>query len=72
MRSGDLDNAVIAYNECINSGERVDDVIVDLKSALDQHPIDVGLWQALGDAYMRQDQIQAALDAYTKAEELLR
>jgi len=32
----------------------------------------VAIWQALGDAYMRANLLQEALDAYTKAEELLR
>ncbi len=72
LRSGDIDQAVAGYNDCINAGESVAEVIDDLKAALDQHPIDIGLWQALGDAYMREDHIQDALDAYTKAEELLR
>ncbi len=72
LRSGDLDGAVAAYTDCINSNERLEDVIEDLKVAVDQHPVDVSVWQVLGDAYMRSDRIQDALDAYTKAEELLR
>ena len=72
LRSGDLDGAVAAYTDCINSNERLEDVIEDLKTAVDQHPVDVSVWQVLGDAYMRNDHIQDALDAYTKAEELLR
>jgi cytochrome c-type biogenesis protein CcmH/NrfG len=35
-------------------------------------PVDVNIWQSLGDAYMRANRLQDALDAYTKAEELLR
>lgn len=72
LRTGDLDRAAVAYNDCINANQNLGDVIEDLKSALDQHPVDVTLWQTLGDAYMRTDRIQDALDAYTKAEELLR
>ena len=34
--------------------------------------MDVVIWQTLGDAYMRANRLQDALDAYTKAEELLR
>ncbi|HMN62395.1 MAG TPA: BTAD domain-containing putative transcriptional regulator, partial [Anaerolinea sp.] len=72
LPAGDLDQAAVAYNDCINANQDLNDVIEDLKSALDQHPVDVTLWQTLGDAYMRTDRIQDALDAYTKAEELLR
>ena len=32
----------------------------------------MSVWQALGDAYMRASQVQEALDAYSKAEDLLR
>jgi cytochrome c-type biogenesis protein CcmH/NrfG len=37
-----------------------------------RYPVEVSLWQLLGDAYMRANRLQDALDAYTKAEELLR
>jgi hypothetical protein len=40
--------------------------------ALYRYPVEVSIWQALGDAYMRSNRLQEALDAYTKAEELLR
>jgi cytochrome c-type biogenesis protein CcmH/NrfG len=48
------------------------DVIQDLHEALYRFPVDVSIWQALGDAYARNDEFQQAIDAYTKAEELLR
>ena len=44
----------------------------DLRDALYRYPVEVPIWQALGDAYMRANRLQDALDAYTKAEELLR
>jgi cytochrome c-type biogenesis protein CcmH/NrfG len=34
--------------------------------------VDVSIWEALGDARMRIGHLQEALDAYTKAEELIR
>ena len=51
---------------------RPPDVIRDLRDALYRYPVEVSIWQALGDAYMRANRLQDALDAYTKAEELLR
>ena len=50
----------------------LDEVIYDLREALYRYPVEVSIWQALGDAYMRANRLQDALDAYTKAEELLR
>jgi len=43
-----------------------------LRDAMYRFPVDVDIWQLLGDAYMRSNRLQDALDAYTKAEELLR
>ena len=72
LRSGDVEAAAEQYTQIINAGQNLDTVIQDLHTALDQHPVDVSLWQALGDAYIRSNRVQEALDAYTKAEELLR
>jgi tetratricopeptide (TPR) repeat protein len=72
MESGEIDRAVEQYNQIIATGEMLNTVIDDLRKALDRHPVDISLWQALGDAYLRNDQVQEALDSYTKAEELLR
>jgi cytochrome c-type biogenesis protein CcmH/NrfG len=47
-------------------------VIQDLQAATELHPEDVTLWQSLGDAYLRSNQVQEALEAYVKAEKLLR
>ncbi|MHB8855361.1 MAG: tetratricopeptide repeat protein [Bellilinea sp.] len=60
------------YNKLISRGEALEDTIHDLRDALYRYPIDISIWQALGDAYARGNQLQEALDAYTKAEELLR
>ena len=36
----------------------------------DSYPVEVGIWQTLGDAYMRANRLKEALEAYNKAEEL--
>lgn len=71
LNSHDIDNALGFYNKLIGRGEAIDDIIHDLRDALDQFPVDVSLWQTLGDAYARNNQLQEALDAYTSAEGLL-
>jgi tetratricopeptide (TPR) repeat protein len=71
LSSGDLNQAIDQYAKLIKRGKNIEPVIKDLNEALRRHPVDVTLWQTLGDAFMRQDKLQEALDAYTKAEELL-
>jgi len=72
MRENKLDESVEAYMSLINSQRHLNEVIRDLKAATSNYPQSTSIWQALGDAYLRSDKIQQALDAYTKAEELLR
>jgi hypothetical protein len=72
MDKGRLSEALDAYNQLISSGNLLEEAIHDLRDALYRYPVDIGLWQALGDAYVRDNRLQDALDAYTKAEELLR
>ena len=60
------------YTKLIKKGKMLDEVIFDLREALYRFPVEVSILQTLGDAYMRANRIQDALDAYTKAEELLR
>jgi cytochrome c-type biogenesis protein CcmH/NrfG len=56
----------------VRRGKLLDEVVSDLKEAVYRHPVDVIVWQTLGDAYMHSNRLQEALDAYSKAEELLR
>jgi tetratricopeptide (TPR) repeat protein len=72
IESGDLKGALDEYGHLIKKGQLLENVIHDLREITYQYPIDIFVWQILGDAYMRANQLQAALDAYTKAEELLR
>jgi tetratricopeptide (TPR) repeat protein len=72
LDEGQIIPALEGYTHLINSGQLIDEAIHDLRDALYHYPVEVTIWQALGDAYMRSNRIQDALDAYTKAEELLR
>ncbi|NCP86144.1 tetratricopeptide repeat protein [bacterium] len=69
---GGLDAAMSEYSKLVRRGKLTEEVIYDLQDATYRHPVDVIVWQTLGDAYMRSSRLQDALDAYTKAEELLR
>jgi hypothetical protein len=69
---GEIPDALKFYGGLIRKGKMLEEVTFDLKEALYRFPVEVSIWQALGDAYMRANRLQDALDAYTKAEELLR
>jgi tetratricopeptide (TPR) repeat protein len=72
LSGSNLSSALDSYSRLIKKGRFLDEVIFDLRDALYRFPVDVDIWQSLGDAYMRANRLQDALDAYTKAEELLR
>ena len=72
LSRGNVSGALRYYEKLIRKGKMLDEIIFDLREALYRHPVDVDILQALGDAYMRSNRLQDALDAYTKAEELLR
>ena len=69
---GNIAAALDIYGRLIRKGRSLEEIIRDLRDALYRYPVEVPIWQALGDAYMRANRLQEALDAYTKAEELLR
>lgn len=72
LSRSNIPGALEAYGKLIKKGRFLEETIFDLREALYRYPVEVSIWQALGDAYMRANQLQDALDAYTKAEELLR
>ena len=73
LSGSNVPSALENYTRLIKKGRFLDEVIFDLRDALNyRFPVDVDIWQTLGDAYMRANRLQDALDAYTKAEELLR
>ncbi len=72
LSRSNIPGALEAYGKLIKKGRFLDEVIFDLREALYRYPVEVSIWQSLGDAYMRANRLQDALDAYTKAEELLR
>jgi len=72
LKGGKLDEAMAGFAKLIKKGRLLDEIIHDLREAVYTFPVDIIVWQTLGDAYNRANQLQDALDAYTKAEELLR
>ena len=72
LSGNNVSGALESYARLIRKGRFLDEVIHDLRDSLYRFPVDVNIWQSLGDAYMQANRLQDALDAYTKAEELLR
>lgn len=72
MASGEIDEALSIYENMIEEREKIEQVIDDLSEATYEHPMNVSIIKTLGDAYMSIDKLQEALDAYSKAEDLLR
>ena len=72
LSRSNIPGALESYGKLIRKARFLDEVIHDLRDALYRYPVEVSIWQSLGDAYMRANRLQDALDAYTKAEELLR
>jgi tetratricopeptide (TPR) repeat protein len=69
---GDIPTALDHYGKLIKKGKNLEETIRDLTDSLYRYPVEVGIWQTLGDAYMRANRLKEALEAYNKAEELIR
>ena len=69
---GDIPEALMHYGKLIKRGKHLEETIGHLSESLYRYPVEVGIWQTLGDAYMRANRLKEALDAYNKAEELIR
>jgi tetratricopeptide (TPR) repeat protein len=72
LERGDIPAALEHYSRLIKKGRNLEETIRDLSDSIYRYPVEVGIWQTLGDAYMRANRLKEALDAYNKAEELIR
>ncbi len=67
MQQDNMAGASESYEELVKAGALLDQVIDDLEMATDAHPSAAVLWQVLGDAYMKNGQLQKALKTYRHA-----
>jgi tetratricopeptide (TPR) repeat protein len=72
IKQGEPAQAALVYTALVKHNHHLEDVINDVQEALYRFPVDVNLWVVLGDAYLRTDDLQEALKAYSKAEDLVR
>jgi tetratricopeptide (TPR) repeat protein len=72
LDSGAVDQSIQKFDELIKDNLFLEEIISNVQNALDHHyPINIELWKTLGDAHLKNKQLQKALDAYSKAEDLL-
>ncbi len=72
VSQGQADQAIQTYSSLIQQNYRLEEIVKDLQEALYRFPVNVEMWVTLGDAHAQTNNLQQALDAYTKAEELVR
>jgi competence ComEA-like helix-hairpin-helix protein len=71
LAESNIEEAIAAYDILIKKKKSLSDVIKDLEQAAIDHPIDIGIIKTLGDAYMKDNDLEKALEAYSKAEDLI-
>jgi tetratricopeptide (TPR) repeat protein len=69
LARGNVQEAVKNYSQLTKQKASLDAVIDDLRIAIERNPNQPTLWQALGDAYMKADQLSEAIEAYRKGTE---
>ena len=72
IANGNVSTAVDQYSYFIRQEQHVDEIITQIQEAVIIYPLDPLLYQTLGDAYLRSDRLQEALEAYNRAEDLIK
>lgn len=70
LAAGDTDSAVKLYGKLIKRGKNLGEVITVLEEALRANERQPELWQTLGDAYMKDGQVDQAVQAYQRGMEV--
>jgi hypothetical protein len=71
VSDGDLDGALADYESVVRAAANLNDVVDDLRSLMSRHKDNPAVYRVLGDALMRNGNLQEALDTYRKALNLL-
>jgi tetratricopeptide (TPR) repeat protein len=67
LEASTLDASVQQYESLLAGGDVQEGLIAELEEAVQAHPEHAGLQRVLGDAYMRTNKLEQALEAYRKA-----
>lgn len=71
LSDGDFQTAQTTYIQLIEERKFIPGIIQDLVEVENRYKEHPDYWELLGDAYGRSQHVQAALDAYTKAEQMV-
>lgn len=66
-----IQEATEQYGFLIKKKKFLDEIIEDLQKASLDNPLEISIQQSLGDAFMQKDMLDEALEAFSKAEDLL-
>jgi tetratricopeptide (TPR) repeat protein len=64
LNAGKIDESLGLYSGLIKKKRQLNAVIRDLQSAADRGSMPPSVWQALGDAYMKADRLNEAIESY--------
>lgn len=70
LQAEDTKKSTRNYSELIKSRQNLPEIIKELEQAADKDPEDAAILRNLGDAYLRNNQLSEALEAYARAEKL--
>jgi hypothetical protein len=71
LAENDVDASLLEYEKLVRANAELDAVVGDLTQLVTKFDSNPGVYRVLGDGLMRQGQLQAALDTYRKALNLL-
>jgi Flp pilus assembly protein TadD len=69
LATGDYQKAATSYGTLIKRNIEVQAITEELRLAIDRNPKTPSLWQTLGDAYMKRERLQDAIEAYRRGME---
>lgn len=72
IANGNIPVAVDQYSYFIRQEQHLDEIITEIQEAVIIYPLDPLLYQTLGDAFLRANRLQEAMEAYNRAEDLLK
>jgi len=70
VQAAEIDKPPRNYSELVKSRQNLPEIIKELEQAADKDPENPSLLRNLGDAYLRNNQLTEALEAYARAEKL--
>ena len=71
LQDGNINEALADYERVVRANDQLDAVVADVSKLLKKEKDNAAAYRVLGDALMRQGKLQAALDTYRRALNML-